>query len=108
MPTKRSRVTRNISARVTAAALEAYRNRDFLALHAALRLPPWSRSPLPISDCALGVDQGPPPEDDRPGPWRDGWHAARELQRELAAASGELPRPVRQMEDAGHGTEPSR
>ncbi len=86
MPSKRTRVARSIGACVTAAALDAYRARDFTALHLALKLPPFHRSPLPIDECGLGVGQGLPPDYDQPGPWRDSWYAARELQRELEAA----------------------
>jgi hypothetical protein len=85
MPTKRQRVGR-FSQKITAAAVQAYRARDYAALHVALRLPPWNRSPLPIAECALGVDQGEPPEDERPDPWRNSWCVARELRSELEQA----------------------
>jgi hypothetical protein len=85
MPTKRARLTRGLSHRITAAAVEAYRYRDFIELHAALNLQPWQRSPLPVDVCGLGVDQGEPPEHEKPGPWRDSWYTARELQAELEA-----------------------
>lgn len=87
MATKRTRVTRSLSHRINATAVEAYRASDFAALHCALNLKPWKRSPLPIAECELGVDQGEPPAYDPPGPWRDSWFVARELQAELEAAS---------------------
>jgi hypothetical protein len=93
MPSKRTRVGRHLAQRLTPQALDAYRNRDFFALHMALSLRPWHRSPLPISECELGVDQGEPPEPaGRPGipnPWRESWYAARELQAEFEAVISE-------------------
>ena len=87
MATKRTRVTRSLSHRINAAAVEAYHAGDFIALHCALNLKPWERSPLPIAECELGVDQGEPPEHEAPGPWRDSWYVARDLQAELEAAN---------------------
>ena len=85
MATKRTRITRSNSGRVTATAVEAYCAGDFQALHLALNLRPFQRSPLPIDVCGLGVGEGPPPDHDS-GPWRDSWYTAQELQRELEAA----------------------
>lgn len=84
MPTKRTRVARNIGQRITEAAIEAYIARDYIALHRALGLKPWEASPLPLEDEPLGVDQDSPPEDG--SPWGETWPQAQELQRELEAA----------------------
>lgn len=88
MPVKR-RLVKVHSHRVTQQAVEAYVRRDFHALHTALGLKPWERSPLPINECALGVDGGEPPELKAPSSrslWRDSWYVARELQAGLEAA----------------------
>lgn len=83
--------------RITPAVLDAYRRNDYEDLHAALGLadlPHWHRSPLPITSCDHGVDQLEPPRDDAPGPWRDSWYVAREMQAAIEAA----------LREAGDGT----
>ena len=46
MPTKRTRASRSMRSRLTAAAVQAWREGDRIALHRALRLDPWEASPL--------------------------------------------------------------
>lgn len=53
MPTKRQRVTRNARARITPAAIEAFRSGDDQALTIELRLRPWEASPLDAVGDAL-------------------------------------------------------
>lgn len=78
MATKRSRKSRTLRARVTPAAVAAYRAKDYAALHAELRLAPWEVSPLDAwGDC----------------PWTgrsaggDTWGQAVQLRAELEAAA---------------------
>jgi hypothetical protein len=85
MPLKR-RHAKSRAHRVTPEAIEAFRARDFLALHRALGLKPWQPSPLPASVNPLGVDPSRPPEG-RPGDWSaDAWQLAVDLQRALIEA----------------------
>ena len=79
MPIKR-RVAKVRDHRLTAAAVEAYRNRDSLALHRALGLKPWEVSPL-------DADGPEPPADPHRGPWLDSWPKAWALAVELEAAA---------------------
>jgi hypothetical protein len=78
MATKRTRKSRNLRARVTPAAVAAYRAKDYAALHLELRLAPWEVSPLDAwGDC--------------PWPSRTGggdtWDQAVQLRAELEAAA---------------------
>lgn len=56
MPTKRKRLQRAVATRINAEAHEAWGHADRIALHRALRLPPWQASPLDA------VDQCPWPQ----------------------------------------------
>ena len=88
MPTKRRPLKRETRRRVTPAAVEAYKARDYMRLHLALGLMPWQPSPLPLEVEGLGVDQGPPPEWVRSYPERVAdWELAQRLQRELEVES---------------------
>ena len=89
MPVKR-RIQKNRPHRITPEAIAAWEAGDFDALHCALGLRPWERSPLPRTLTALGVDQGPPPEWENPQ--TSTWAMAQNLQRELLeAAGGKMP-----------------
>ncbi len=68
--------------RITPAAIDAFRARDVVRLHRALRLRPWQPSPLPLAVTALGVD----PDADVPWPL-DGRRLALALQAELLGAT---------------------
>lgn len=54
MPAKRRPLNRASKHRITPQAVEAYKARDYLALHRALGLYPWEMSPLP--DDPLGCN----------------------------------------------------
>jgi hypothetical protein len=79
MPIKR-RVAKARDHRLTAAAVEAYRNRDTLGLHRELGLRPWEVSPL-------DVDGPEPPAWANSGPWLDSWPKAWALRAELEAGA---------------------
>jgi hypothetical protein len=89
MPTNRIPVLRPVRRQITAAAVAAYRAHDFKALHHALGLRIWERSPLPRSVTPLGVDQGRGPGGDYPFDTVS-WDQAQELQRALEAAVAEI------------------
>jgi hypothetical protein len=84
MPIKR-RTSKAMKHRITPDAIEAFIAGDYLALHLALGLAPWERSPLPLSVDALGVDPDDPPTGNGTG-WDEFWPQAVELQRELQKA----------------------
>jgi hypothetical protein len=86
LPTRRTPRNRNIRRRITAAAIDAWRRCDYLALHAALGLHPGHRSPLPIEITALGVSE----DSDRAGVTAGALSVlpALEQQRELLAIAG--------------------
>jgi hypothetical protein len=48
VPTKRTKRVRTQGRRITPEALEAFKAHDNLALHRALGLKPWERSPLDV------------------------------------------------------------
>ncbi len=58
MPTRRTPIARTSRPHITPAAIAAWQAADFHALHAALGLKPWERSPLPQSVSGLGVEEG--------------------------------------------------
>ncbi|MER8644676.1 hypothetical protein [Mesorhizobium sp. M1252] len=84
MPVKR-RKDKSRAFKITEAAIDAYRARDFRALHQALGLRPWEMSPLP--DTPLGCNPAnPPAETERTNLFAQSFQQALELQRELEAA----------------------
>ena len=50
MPTKRTKRARPLAAKITPAAVEAFRSGDRRELHNQLRLKPWQVSPLDAHD----------------------------------------------------------
>ena len=50
MPTKRKKRARPLAAKITPAAVEAYRAGDRRALHRQLRRKPWKVSPLDVHE----------------------------------------------------------
>jgi hypothetical protein len=86
MPTRRRPLRRNLRRRINDQAIAAWKACDFLALHRALALHPWERSPLPIEVTALGVCE----DSVRGGetPWDESCATALALQRELMELAG--------------------
>ena len=80
MPTTRKRRARPMRAIVDAAAVKAFEEQDWSALHRALRLRPWEESPL-------RVDDGPAP-DYCPA---DRWEKAQALRAALIEAAAHVP-----------------
>ncbi|HET9473378.1 MAG TPA: hypothetical protein VFO82_05760 [Steroidobacteraceae bacterium] len=82
MPTKRTKRARPQLRRITPEALQAFRDEDELALHRALGLKPWHRSPL---DVDLRVK---PPTETATGQiaWLETWPQAYMLREALEAA----------------------
>ncbi|MEQ1952483.1 hypothetical protein [Mesorhizobium sp. CN2-181] len=80
MPVKRRNPKRR--QKVTPEAVEAFRARDFAALHLALGLGPWEASPLPASITPLGVDPA-----DRHSWGEETWRQAVALQARLQEAA---------------------
>src|SRR5215467_9016735 len=58
MPTNRTPINRRAARRITPEAIDAWKRADFMALHRALGLMPWERSPLPREITALGLNEG--------------------------------------------------
>jgi hypothetical protein len=77
MPLKR-RLPKGREHRITPEAVVAFVAGDDMALHRALGLRPWERSPL-------DVDDGPCP-DWGGDQWRASWEQAQELRRQLEKA----------------------
>ncbi len=75
MPRKRRQPKAH--ARVTAAAVEAYRRGDWHSLHMHLGLRPWHESPL-------GVDGPTPPSYCDAALWAESWRLRCELEAALA------------------------
>jgi hypothetical protein len=71
---------------ITPEVIEAWRNADYMALHIALNLDPWERSPLPIEVTALGIDEDYLDPEDRENYKSD--LKALKLQKELLAIAG--------------------
>jgi hypothetical protein len=57
MPTNRTPVHRRSARQITPEAIDAWKRADYSALHSALGLHPFERSPLPIEITVLGVDE---------------------------------------------------
>ncbi|WIW51144.1 hypothetical protein LRP31_18805 [Mesorhizobium mediterraneum] len=84
MPVKRRRA-KGKPFKITNAAIDAYRARDYLALHRALNLYPWEMSPIPAQFEPLGCNPANPPlASDLL--WSQSFQQAVGLQRELEAA----------------------
>lgn len=83
MPVKR-RKDKSRAFKITEAAIDAYREHDFPALHRALGLRPWEMSPLP--DHPLGCNPANPPSETDRTLFAKSFPQALELQRELEAA----------------------
>ncbi|CAN7517013.1 hypothetical protein [Mesorhizobium caraganae] len=83
MPVKR-RKAKGKTHKITDAAIEAYKARDFIALHRSLNLRPWEMSPLP--DHPLGCDPERPPNHADANLFAQSFQQAVDLQRELEAA----------------------
>jgi hypothetical protein len=71
---------------ITETALDAWRRCDYHALHKALGLRPWQRSPLPYEATCLGVSELV--THDQETPWNESWEPAMELQRDLVKLAG--------------------
>ena len=81
MPTNRKRTKRSQDAiRLTAAAVQAFRDRDSFALTQELRLRPWWPSPL-------DTDDAEPPEWAAGSPYGNAWCSVREIRLALEAAA---------------------
>ena len=78
MPTARRPRRRTPRRRISPEAIAAFQAADYSALHLALSLPPWARSPLPREITSFGVSDDDDLRDDQ----------AIKLQRELLAAVG--------------------
>ncbi|ESY72798.1 hypothetical protein X743_14930 [Mesorhizobium sp. LNHC252B00] len=84
MPVKR-RKDKSRAFKMTEAAIDAYRARDFRALHQALGLRPWEMSPLP--DTPLGCNPANPPSETDRTLFAQSYQQAVELQRDLEKSS---------------------
>src|SRR5262245_22908017 len=86
MPTARRPLRHTSRQHINAAVINAWKRCDYHAMHEALGLAPFHRSPLPADACWLGVSQGETYNDpdmlDRWGP------QAQELQKQLMELYG--------------------
>jgi len=87
MATNRKPRVRQHRKQLNQAAIAAWKACDYSALHRALNLAPWERSPLPLHICGLGVDERERP-DLEDTPFDKSFDKALNLQRELIAAVG--------------------